>query len=56
MTVKKAMEIRDWRINHKKHSIEQLKEQWYSGSAKVTEVGQALLDSEKYCETCFPFT
>jgi len=47
MTVKKAIEILDWCINHKKHSIEQLKEQRYSGSSKVTEVGQALLESER---------
>lgn len=47
MTVKKAIEIIDWWIGHKKHSIEQLKEKWCSGSDKTTEVGQALLESER---------
>jgi hypothetical protein len=28
MTVKKAIEILDWWINHKKQSIEQLRKEW----------------------------
>jgi len=47
MTVKKAIEIIDWWINHKKNAVELLKEKWYSGTEKVTEVGQALLESER---------
>jgi len=48
MTVKKAIEILDWWINHKKQSVEQLVKKWnYAEYDKCTEVSHALIESEK---------
>jgi hypothetical protein len=48
MTVKKAIEILDWWINHKKQSVKQLVKKWnYAEHDKCTEVSHALIESEK---------
>jgi len=47
MTVKKAIEILDWWINHKRQSMEQLKVEWNYDSDKVTELAKSLMHSEE---------
>jgi hypothetical protein len=48
MTVKKAIEILDWWINHKKQSMEQLKKEWkFDDYDKATGVAQLLFESEQ---------
>ena len=47
MTVKKAIEILDWWIGHKKQSMEQLRKEWNYDADKATEVAKALIQSEE---------
>lgn len=47
MTIKKAIEILDWWINHKKQSMKQLKEEWNYDADKATEVAKALIKSDE---------
>jgi hypothetical protein len=47
MTVKKAIEILDWWISHKKQSIKQLKKKWDFHSDSVSEVAECLIESDK---------
>jgi len=47
MTVKKAIEILEWWITHKKQSMEQLKQEWNYDADKATEVAKALIKSEE---------
>ena len=47
MTVKKAIQILDWWINHKKQSIEQFKEQWDFSSDSVTSLATTWMHSEE---------
>jgi len=47
MTVKKAIDILDLWISHKKLSKKQLKEEWNYDADKATEVARALMDSEE---------
>ncbi|AJM92699.1 hypothetical protein [Nitrosopumilus piranensis] len=45
MTVKKAIKILDWWINHKKTSMEKLLKQWNYDPKKPTKVEKLLIDS-----------
>lgn len=48
MTVKKAIEILDWWINHKKQSMEQLRQEWnFDDYDKATGIAQILLESDR---------
>ena len=47
MTVKKAIEILDWWIDHKRQSMEKLKQEWHFDDDKPTEVAKMLIDSDK---------
>ena len=45
MTIKKAIKIIDWWINHKTQSMEKLLEQWNYNPDKPSEVEQLLIKS-----------
>jgi len=47
MTVKKAIEILDWWIDHKTQAMEKLKQGWKFDDDKPTEVAKMLIDSDK---------
>ena len=48
MTVKRAIEILDWWINHKKQAMEQLKLQWkFDDYDKASEVAKALIELDR---------
>ncbi len=45
MTVKKAIQILDWWINHKKKSMEELLQKWNYNSESPTDVEKLLVDT-----------
>ena len=47
MTVKKAIEILDWWINHKKQAMEQFKKEWNFQTNSVFEVAESLIKSDE---------
>jgi hypothetical protein len=48
MTVKKAIEILDWWINHKKQSMEHFRKEWnFENYDKATGVAKLLFESDK---------
>ena len=47
MTVKKAIKILDWWIDHKKQAMEQLKLEWKFDYDKVSEVARMLVESDR---------